>query len=172
MLTHEHALRAFAIFLCGNGDLAEDLLQETYLRALAHQDSFQLGSNMGAWLVTILRNLCRSDYRRRRREVEDADGSYAKTLKTQPNQVGHLEFEEFRAAMDKLRPDYKDVITLVGMHGFPYEDVAVILSCPVGTVKSRLNRARKLLKKHMGLDEDDEYDLSPDSIMQSVVNGK
>ena len=76
------SLRAFAISLSGNGDRADDLVQETLLRALANIDSFQPGSNLPAWLFTILRNLFRSDYRKRRREVEDADGSYAKTLKT------------------------------------------------------------------------------------------
>src|SRR6185436_1848206 len=87
------SLRAFAISLSGNGDRADDLVQETLLRALANIDSFQPGSN--------LRNLFRSDYRKRRREVEDADGNYAKTLKTQPSQSAHLEFEEFRTALDK-----------------------------------------------------------------------
>ena len=71
------SLRAFAISLCGNVDRADDLVQETLLRALANIDSFQPGTNMSAWLFTILRNLFRSEYRKRRREVEDADGSYA-----------------------------------------------------------------------------------------------
>ena len=78
------SLRAFAISLSGNGDRADDLVQETLLRAIANIDSFQPGSNLPAWLFTILRNLFRSDYRKRRREVEDAEGNYAKTLKTQP----------------------------------------------------------------------------------------
>src|ERR1700710_2209174 len=84
-------LRAFAISLSGNSDRADDLVQETLLRALANIDSFQPGSNLPAWLFTILRNLFRSDYRKRRREVEDADGSYAKTLKTPPAQNAHVE---------------------------------------------------------------------------------
>src|ERR1700742_797828 len=99
------SLRAFAISLSGNVDRADDLVQETYLRALANIDSFQEGTNLGAWLFTILRNLFRSEYRKRRREVEDADGSYAKTLKTQPSQNSHLEFEEFIAALEKLPID-------------------------------------------------------------------
>jgi len=74
------SLRAFAISLSGNIDRADDLVQETLLRALAHIDSFQPGTNMPAWLFTILRNLFRSEYRKRRREVEDADGRYAETL--------------------------------------------------------------------------------------------
>ena len=93
------SLRAFAISLSGNVDRADDLVQETLLRALANIHSFQPGTNMPAWLFTILRNLFRSEYRKRRREVEDADGSYAETLKSHPEQTSHVEFEEFRAAL-------------------------------------------------------------------------
>ena len=96
------SLRAFAISLSGNIDRADDLVQETLLRALAHIDSFEPGTNMPAWLFTILRNLFRSEYRKRRREVEDADGRYADTLKSNPEQTGRVEFEEFRTALDKL----------------------------------------------------------------------
>src|SRR6476620_5067403 len=96
------SLRAFAISLSGNVDRADDLVQETLLRALANIHSFQPGTNMPAWLLTILRNLFRSEYRKRRREVEDADGSYADTLKSHPSQNAHLEFEEFRGALEKL----------------------------------------------------------------------
>src|SRR5450631_867340 len=99
------SLRAFAISLCGNVDRADDLVQETLLRALANINSFQPGSNMPAWLFTILRNLFRSEYCKRRREVEDADGSYAASLKSQPEQTGRVEFEEFRRALAKLPPD-------------------------------------------------------------------
>src|SRR5918912_2492050 len=99
------SLRAFAISLCGNVDRADDLVQETLLRALANIDSFEPGSNMPAWLFTILRNLFRSEYRKRRREVEDADGTYAQSLKSQPEQGGHVEFQEFRAALGKLPSD-------------------------------------------------------------------
>src|ERR1700674_4742045 len=92
-------LRAFAISLCGNVDRADDLVQETLLRALANIDSFQPGTNMSAWLFTILRNHFRSAYRKRRREVEDAKGRYAETLKSQPEQYGQVEFREFREAL-------------------------------------------------------------------------
>src|SRR5271154_5688370 len=94
------SLRAFAISLSGNVDRADDLVQETILRALANIDSFQPGTNMPAWLFTILRNLFRSEYRKRRREVEDATGMYADSLKSQPEQSTRLEFEELRAALD------------------------------------------------------------------------
>src|ERR1700738_356675 len=103
-------LRAFAISLSGNVDRADDLVQETVLRALANIDSFQPGTNMPAWLFTILRNLFRSEYRKRRREVEDATGMYAETLKSHPEQGSRLEFNEFRAALDKLPPDQREAL--------------------------------------------------------------
>ena len=89
--------------MSGNIDRADDLVQETLLRALAHINSFQPGTNMPAWLFTILRNLFRSEYRKRRREVEDADGRYAETLKSHPEQTGRVEFGEFRAALASCR---------------------------------------------------------------------
>jgi RNA polymerase sigma-70 factor (ECF subfamily) len=108
------SLRAFAISLCGHVDRADDLVQETLLRALAHIDSFQPGTNMPAWLFTILRNLFRSEYRKRRREVEDAEGRYADTLKSHPEQTGRVEFNEFRGALSKLPSDQREALILVG----------------------------------------------------------
>jgi hypothetical protein len=99
MLGAVPSLRAYAISLCRNVDRADDLVQETLLRAWAHLDSFEAGTNMSAWLFTILRNAFHSDYRKRRREVADSDGTYAATLKSQPEQNSHLQFEEFRAAL-------------------------------------------------------------------------
>src|SRR3982074_3456468 len=99
MLAAVPSLRAFAISLCGNVDRADDLVQETLLRALANIDSFQPGTNMSAWLVTILRKHFRSEYRKRGRKVEDGEGRYAETLKSQPEQYGQVEFREFREAL-------------------------------------------------------------------------
>ena len=164
------SLRAFAISLSGNGDRADDLVQETLLRALANIDSFQPGSNLPAWLFTILRNLFRSDYRKRRREVEDADGSYAKTLKTQPAQNAHLEFEEFRAALDKLPQDQREALILVGASGFSYEDAAAICGCAVGTIKSRVNRARSKLSALLYVDGAEDF--GPDETVRAVIGGR
>jgi RNA polymerase sigma-70 factor (ECF subfamily) len=161
------SLRAFAISLSGNADRADDLVQETLLRALANIDSFQPGSNLPAWLFTILRNLFRSDYRKRRREVEDAEGNYAKTLKTQPSQNAHLEFEEFRTALEKLPQDQREALILVGASGFSYEDAASICGCAVGTIKSRVNRARSKLAALLYVDGAEDF--GPDETVRAVI---
>ena len=163
------SLRAFAVSLCGNLDRADDLVQETLTRALANIDSFRPGTNMAAWLFTILRNQFRSEYRKRRREVEDAEGNYAKTLKTQPAQNAHLEFEEFRAALDKLPQDQREALILVGASGFSYEDAAAICGCAVGTIKSRVNRARSKLSALLYVDGAEDF--GPDDTVRAVIGG-
>ena len=163
------SLRAFAISLCGNIDRADDLVQETLLRALAHIDSFEPGTNMPAWLFTILRNLFRSEYRKRRREVEDADGHYAETLKSHPEQTGRVEFEEFRAALDKLPQDQREALILVGASGFSYEDAAMICGCAIGTIKSRVNRARSKLAALLYVEGAEDF--GPDETVRAVMGG-
>ncbi len=142
MLAAVPSLRAFAISLCGNVDRADDLVQEALLRALANLSSFEPGTNMSAWLFTILRNLFRSEYRKRRREVEDVDGSYAEQLTFSPEQSTRLEINEFREALKALPPEQREALILVGASGFSYEEAARICGCAVGTIKSRVNRAR------------------------------
>ena len=163
------SLRAFAISLSGNVDRADDLVQETLLRALAHIDSFEPGTNMSAWLFTILRNLFRSEYRTRRREVEDGDGSYADALKTQPAQEERVEFQEFREALAKLPADQREALILVGASGFSYEEAAEICGCAIGTIKSRVNRARTRLAELMSIESIDE--LGPDNATRAVLMG-
>jgi RNA polymerase sigma-70 factor, ECF subfamily len=163
------SLRAFAISLSGNGDRADDLVQETLLRALANINSFEPGSNMPAWLFTILRNLFRSEYRKRRREVEDADGTYAQSLKSQPEQSGHVEFQEFRAALGKLPPDQREALILVGASGFSYEEAADICGCAVGTIKSRVNRARARLADMLSIESMEDF--GPDVATRAILAG-
>jgi RNA polymerase sigma-70 factor (ECF subfamily) len=168
MLAAVPSLRAFAISLSGNVDRADDLVQETLLRGLANIDSFTPGTNMAAWLFTILRNLFRSEYRKRRREVEDADERYAETLKSQPEQASHMEFQELRDALDKLPDDQREALILVGASGFSYEETAGICGCAVGTVKSRVNRARHRLAKLLSIDS--IADFGPDPATQAVFS--
>lgn len=167
MLAAVPSLRAFAISLCGNVDRADDLVQETLLKALANIDSFQPGSNMPAWLFTILRNLFRSEYRKRRREVEDADGSYAQGLKSQPEQMSRVEFQEFRTALAKLPPDQREALILVGASGFSYEEAAQICGCAVGTIKSRVNRARSRLAEMLSIEGAEDF--GPDVATRAIL---
>ena len=169
MLAAVPGLRAFAMSLCGKIDHADDLVQETLLRALTNINSFEPGTNMSAWLFTILRNLFRSEYRKRRREVEDGDGRFSATLKTQPDQPGHMEFEEFRTALGQLPPDQREALVLVGASGFSYEEAAHICGSAVGTIKSRVNRARIRLAEILAIE--DGQDIGPDSTTQAVLTG-
>jgi RNA polymerase sigma-70 factor, ECF subfamily len=161
------SLRAFAISLCGNVDRADDLVQETLLRAIANIDSFQPGTNMSAWMFTILRNLFRSEYRKRRREVEDTDGSYADSLKSHPEQGSRLEFQEFRAALAKLPADQREALILVGASGFSYEEAASICDCAVGTIKSRVNRARTRLADLLSIESAEDF--GPDQSTRAIM---
>ncbi len=163
------SLRAFAISLSGDVDRADDLVQDTLVRALANVHRFEPGTNLNAWLFTILRNLFHSEYRKRRREVEDADGSYAETLKTQPEQTSRVEFEEFRTALAKLPEDQREALVLVGASGFSYEEAAEICGCAVGTIKSRVNRARTRLSQLLSIDSVNDF--GPDVTTRTVLAG-
>ena len=167
MLAAVPKLRAFAISLCGKVDRADDLVQETLLRALANIDSFEPGTNMPAWLFTILRNLFRSEYRKRKREVEDSDGHYAASLTSPPEQMGKLELQEFRVALAKLPPEQREALILVGASGFSYEETAKICGCAVGTIKSRVNRARIHLAEILSIDSAD--DITTSTSVQAVA---
>src|SRR3954463_878076 len=167
MLAAVPSLRAFAISLSGNMDRADDLVQETLLRAMANIQSFQPGTNLSAWLFTILRNLFRSEYRKRRREVEDPDGGYAETLRSHPEQNSRVEFEEFRVALAKLPPDQREALILVGASGFSYEEAAEICGCAVGTIKSRVNRARGRLADLLAIESAEDF--GPDQSTRAIM---
>jgi RNA polymerase sigma-70 factor (ECF subfamily) len=149
MLAAIPGLRAFAISLSGNVDRADDLVQGALVRAMANIESFTPGTNMSAWLVTILRNLFLEEFRKRRREVEDADGSYEASLKSAPEQHVRLEFKEFVDALASLPLTHREALLLVGASGFSYNDAAAICGTAVGTIKSRVNRARKMLAERV-----------------------
>jgi RNA polymerase sigma-70 factor (ECF subfamily) len=169
MLAAVPRLRAFAVSLCGNVDRANDLVQDALVRALANIDSFRPGTNLNAWLFTILRNHFRSEYRKRRREVEDADGGYADTLKSQPDQIGRIEFGELKRALSQLPDDQREALLLVGASGFSYEEAAEICGCAVGTIKSRINRGRTRLAQLMAIDGADDF--GPDAATRGILDG-
>jgi RNA polymerase sigma-70 factor (ECF subfamily) len=162
-------LRAFAMSLSGSLDRADDLVQGTMLRALGNIDSFEPGTNLPAWLFTILRNQFRTEYRKRRREVEDADGRFASTLMAYPEQHSRIELAEFRQALDQLTADQREALILIGASGFSYEQAAKICGCAVGTVKSRVNRARIKLAQLLSIE--DNADFGTDRASRSVDPG-
>lgn len=143
-------LRAFALSLASHADYADDLVQETLMKAWNHQNSFQEGTNIKAWLFTILRNEYFSQLRKRRREVEDADGDYAGSVMTPGGQESQLDMADLRIALQQLPADQREAVVLVGASGFSYQEVAEICHVPVGTVKSRVNRARTKLALLLG----------------------
>jgi RNA polymerase sigma-70 factor (ECF subfamily) len=154
-------LRAFAVSMTNDRARADDLVQETLSRAWANQHQFQAGTNLMAWLYTILRNELYSTMRRRRREVEDAEGVHAARLAVQPNQQSALDVTNLREALTKLPPDQREALLLVGAEGLSYEEAAQICNVRVGTVKSRVNRARTRLVQLLQVT--DEADFGPDA---------
>jgi RNA polymerase sigma-70 factor, ECF subfamily len=152
MLAAIPSLRAFAISLSGSTDRADDLVQETVMRAMASITSFTPGTNMSAWLFTILRNKFRSEYRKRRREVEDPDGSYLASLKLPAEQFGRLEFKELMEALAKVPHLQREALLLVAASGFTYDEAAAICGTAVGTIKSRVSRARQRLAELLVID--------------------
>ena len=160
-------LRAFAMSLCGDPTRADDLVQETLVKAWDHLASFQEGTNLKAWLFTILRNLYFSEHRKRRREVEDVDGHMTDRLAVHPAQPGHMDMLEFMEALDTLPSHQREALILVGAEGFTYEEAAVIAGCAVGTVKSRVNRARCHLSQVLGVQGSEEY--GPDRVSEAIL---
>lgn len=155
------SLRAFARALANDRDRADDLVQETLLKALSNLDRFQAGTNIRAWLFTILRNTFFSELRKHRREVADVDGKHAAQLTTRAVQVEKIEFHDFRRALTRLPSEQREALILVGPAGFSYEEAAGICKCAVGTIKSRVNRARVRLTQMLEGEERPSGDLPP-----------
>ena len=136
-------LRAFARSLCGNATLADDLAQEAMLKAWKSRQSYEPGTNMKAWAFTILRNLYYSEKRRSWRG-QHLDPEIAEaTLVANDNPSAHLDLLALRNALNHLPDDQREALILVGAGGLSYEEAAEICGCAVGTVKSRVSRARK-----------------------------
>jgi RNA polymerase sigma-70 factor (ECF subfamily) len=144
------SLRAFARSLGAGREEADDLVQETIRKGWAHRDRFIAGTNLKTWLFTIMRNTVFSEYRKRRRQVDDPDR--VDSLAIEPSQMGHLDLADFQTALSRVPEDQREALILVGASGFSYEEAAEICGCPVGTIKSRVNRARERLTKLLGLE--------------------
>ncbi|MEL6266578.1 MAG: sigma-70 family RNA polymerase sigma factor, partial [Pseudomonadota bacterium] len=139
------SLRAFARTFHRDHARADDLVQETVAKALAKRDQFRPDTNLRAWLFTILRNTYLSEKRKRRREVEDVDGSMVGGLVSKPCQDGHMALSDLKDALQQLGEDQREALILVGAAGFSYEEAGKICGVAPGTVKSRVSRGRSRL---------------------------
>ena len=151
------ALRRYAVALLRDREAADDLVQDTLLRAFRNLDSFEAGTNLNAWLFTILRNIFYSAHRKRAREVEDPDGSYAARLSHHGEQEGHLHYADFLKAFAKLNAEQREALTLVVASGLQFDEAAEVMGCAVGTAKSRVIRARARLAQLLAVDGDDGF---------------
>ncbi len=147
------ALRAFAWSLSHNSSDADDLVQDTLIKAWTHRDKFEVGTNLRAWLFTILRNTYYTAVVRRRREVRDETGAYAATLSTPPTQDWSLAMRSLQTALAQLPDENREALILVGAAGLSYEEAAEVCGCALGTIKSRVNRARARLLKIMDAED-------------------
>jgi RNA polymerase sigma-70 factor (ECF subfamily) len=163
-------LRAFAISLTGSVDHADDLVQEAILRGLSNLDSFAPGTSLQAWLFTILRNQFYTSLRRSRREIEDPDEVMAGMLSTPPEQHGRLDLDDLRTALAKLSVEQREVLLLIGAEGMSYEEAAQICGIKIGTVKSRVNRARARLAELLYVEGDE--DLGTDRVVRAALAGE
>jgi RNA polymerase sigma-70 factor (ECF subfamily) len=161
------SLRAFAVSLAQNSDRADDLVQETLVKSWDKQASFQPGTNLKAWLFTILRNEFYSQMRKRGREVQDSDGAMTARLAIHPSQEGKLDLQDFKRALQMLPEDQREAIILIGASGFSYEEAAEICGCAVGTIKSRVSRARVRLQQILEISGEADY--GPDAISTQVM---
>jgi RNA polymerase sigma-70 factor (ECF subfamily) len=138
-----------------NADQANDLVQETILRAWDKRSNFQPDTSLEAWLFTIMRKQFFSDCRKHKWEVEDSDGSHAGSQIALPEQSDRLAMQDMSAALAKLPRDQREAILLVGVDGMSYEEAAKVTGVAVGTMKSRVNRARTRLAHLLGLERED-----------------
>ena len=139
-------MRAFGRTLTGDSEQAEDLAQETVLQAWRCRGQFHAGTNLRAWLSTILRNRFYSTQRRRKWRAEYDQEIIERTLVAPDDPSANVELEDVRRALAMLPDFQREALILVGAGGMRYEEVAEIMGCPVGTVKSRVRRARDELQ--------------------------
>ncbi len=157
VIPHMDALYNYALKMTGSPDDADDLVQETYLKAFRFFDKFEQGTNSKAWMFRILKNSYINDYRKIKKEPNKVDyediQNFYENIKSTDVKAQHVEEDSFSKLLDddltgaitNLPEDFRTVIILSDIEGFTYEEIADFIDCPVGTVRSRLHRARKML---------------------------
>jgi len=149
-------LRRFARYMTRDADYADDLVQECLTRAIANIGSWQPGTNLRAWLFVILKNVFRNDKRR-----EQHDQAYRSRIESEPpgytsaDQHHRLMLSEVQDAFMRLSDDHREILVLIAVEGMHYEEAAAVLNISVGTVKSRLSRARTALRSLVDIGEPD-----------------
>jgi RNA polymerase sigma-70 factor (ECF subfamily) len=166
LLAATPALRRFAISLAHDATAADDLVQDTLLKAWKNRASFTLGTNFEAWTFTIMRNQFYSQHRRHR-EVQDEEGVHAAQLISLPDQAGYLDLQDVQVALLQLSPVMREALVLVAVEGLSYEQAATIMNCEIGTAKSRVWRARDRLARLLGFVGGE---VGNDAVMLSTVS--
>jgi RNA polymerase sigma-70 factor (ECF subfamily) len=142
IIQHMPHLRGIARLLARDRALAEDLVQETMLRAISHADQFQPGTNLKAWLTTILRNSYFNEKRSQRRLAEYSSSTAGGSNAARGQQEHRLQMRDLKRAVVKLPAAQREALALVGASGYSYEEAAKMTGCAIGTMKSRVSRAR------------------------------
>ncbi|MEO0390171.1 MAG: RNA polymerase sigma factor [Pseudomonadota bacterium] len=168
LVTHLGPMRAFAISLTRNPGLADDIVQDALVKAWSNIEKFEPGTNMRAWLFTILRNTYYSHHRKRKREVEDVDGDMQAGLAQKPDHDGRLQMRDFAQAFETLPEEQREALVLIGAGGFSYEEAAETCGVAIGTIKSRVNRGRARLSELMGMADDEPMEVT-ESVTQGIV---
>jgi RNA polymerase sigma-70 factor (ECF subfamily) len=163
-------MRAFALSLTRNASQADDLVQDTVVKAWSHLDRFVPGTNLRAWLFTILRNTFYSNRRRTVREVSDSDGTLVGALAEKPAHDGRLQMADFVRAFAQLPDEQREALALVGASGFSYEEAAEMTGVAVGTVKSRANRARARLAQILQLNDAESLELTDNATLAVIAS--
>ncbi len=172
LVEHLPAMRAFAISLTRNAAIADDMVQDTLVKAWSSIDKFEVGTNMRAWLFTILRNTYYSNRRKAKREVADIDGILSDGLAEKPAHDGRMQMTEFRRALGQLSDEQREALLLVGALGFSYEEAASMCNVAVGTIKSRTNRARAQLADMLGYNDEETMEMTDDATMSVISASK
>jgi RNA polymerase sigma factor (sigma-70 family) len=146
------ALRAFARTFYRNREDADDLVQETLTKAISAIHQFSPGTSMKSWLFTIMRNAFYTRVKIARREAPGAEDCISARPAVEATQEWTVRGRELEEALGRLRPDHRELLVMVGVAGVSYEDAAQIYGCAIGTIKSRLNRARQRLLFELGED--------------------
>lgn len=171
IIEHLPAMRAFALSLTRNGTRADDLVQDSIVKAWKGFDSFKPGTNLRAWLFTILRNSFYSERRKAKREVSDVDGAFSSRLASKLDHDGRLAFKDFHVAFETLPVEQREALILVGASGFSYEEAAEACGVAVGTIKSRVNRGRKRLVELLEMSEDEAIELTDSATLGVISQG-